>query len=64
MTYADEECSVTITRARYAELVIAEQDAKKLKAFLAMRAEQWNSITGQELELLRDLYMPKDEVEE
>ena len=64
MTYADEDCSVTISRARYAELIIAEQDANKLKNLIAQRAESWESITGKELELLRDLYMPKEEVGE
>ena len=34
MSYNDNEASVTISRQRYAELVIAEKDAQRLKAII------------------------------
>ena len=39
MSYNDNEASVTISRKRYAELVIAEADAKRLMAIICQAAD-------------------------
>ena len=63
MNFDDNECTVTISRARYAELVVAEQDAKRLKEIIADKCEHFVGITLEELRILRDLFMLKEENE-
>lgn len=64
MTFNDNECSVTISRARYAELVNAEQDANRLKGIIANKVEHYSGLTLQDLRILRDLFYPVEEEEE
>lgn len=61
MTYNDKEASVTISRQRYAELVIAEADAKRLKEIIAKAVENYSSLSYENLKVLRDLLIPKEE---
>ena len=61
MTYNDNEASVTISRQRYAELVIAEADAQRLKAIIFDAAENYRSLSHDNLKVLRDLLIPKEE---
>ena len=61
MTYNDNEASVTISRQRYAELVIAEADAKRLKAIILECAEDFRSLSFDDLKVLRNLLIPKEE---
>ena len=61
MTYNDNEASVTISRQRYAELVIAEADAKRLKAIIFECAENFRSLSFDDLKVLRNLLIPKEE---
>lgn len=58
MTFDDNESSVTISRARYAELVVAEQDAKRMKDIIASKVAEWQGFTLEELRILRDLFSP------
>ena len=61
MTYNDNEASVTISRQRYAELVIAEADAQRLKAIIFECAENFRSLSFDDLKVLRNLLIPKEE---
>ena len=61
MTYNDNEASVTISRQRYAELVIAEADAQRLKAIIFECAENFRSLSFDDLNVLRNLLIPKEE---
>lgn len=61
MTYNDNEASVTISRQRYAELVIAEADAQRLKAIIFDAVENYRSLSHDNLKVLRDLLIPKEE---
>lgn len=55
---------VTISQARYNELVKAEQDANRLKDFIANKVDSYSALSLQELRTLRDLIMPSKEEEE
>lgn len=55
---------VTISQARYAELVVAEQDAKRLFEIIANKANNYHSLENKELRILRDLFIPSKEEEE
>lgn len=55
---------VTISQARYAELVIAEQDVKRLKEIIADRANGYLGLTYSEIKTLRDLLIPEKKEEE
>lgn len=55
MSFDDYECTVTISRKRYAELVIAENDANRLKDIIARAADNYVGFDYKELQLLRDL---------
>lgn len=56
---------VTITRARYAELIRAEHDANCLKDLILRKANWCDCISADEIQLLRHLYFyPDDESEE
>ncbi len=63
MTYKDNEASVTISRQRYAELVIAEAVAKRLKAIISQAVDDYMPLGHGELKVLRDLLIPKEEEE-
>lgn len=52
---------ITITRARYAELLIAEADANRLKKILFERAEQYQGMTFEEIRLIASLFSVKRE---
>lgn len=56
--------SVTITQARYAELLVAEHDANALKAMIFRRAENYQSMNYDEIRLLSSLYFPYEETKE
>ncbi len=47
---------MTITRARYAELIIAEEEASKLKNLLKQAAERGEIIGYRELALLCEVF--------
>lgn len=47
---------IQITRARYAELLIAEQEANCLKNLIHERAQSYGVINREELKLLDQLY--------
>lgn len=64
MNTNDNECTVTISRARYAELVIAERDATRLKEIIASRAKEYSSLTYLEVQTLRDLLIPEAKEED
>ena len=63
MTYNDNEASVTISRQRYAELVIAEADAQRLKAIIHDAVENYHSLSRDELKVLCTLLIPSKEEE-
>ncbi len=63
MTYKDNEASVTISRQRYAELVIAEADAKRLKAVIYDAVENYHNLSREELKVLCTLLDLKEEEE-
>ena len=63
MTYNDNEASVTISRQRYAELVIAEADAQRLKAIISDAVENYHSLSREELKVLCTLLIPPKEEE-
>ncbi len=46
---------ITITRARYAELLIAEADANRLKAIIHERAEKYQGMNFDEIQLINNL---------
>ena len=52
---------VTITRARYAELIKAEHDADCLKELVRDRANRGENLAFIEIQLLRDLYYESEE---
>ena len=52
---------VTITRARYAELIKAEHDADCLKELIRDRANRGENLAFIEIQLLRDLYYESEE---
>lgn len=52
MGLAAFSADVTISNTRYAELIRAEQDAARLKAFLANQAWSYRDIPNSELRLL------------
>lgn len=64
MNVTDVGCTVTISRARYAELVVAEQDAKRLKGMIASKANEFLGISHAEIKTLRDLLIPEAKEEE
>ena len=47
---------ITITRARYAELIKAEHDAECLKDLIYRRYKHYTGIDFKELKTLHDLY--------
>ena len=55
---------VTITSARYAELIRAEHDANCLKELIKTKADHYDGFDRVETKLLRDLYFFPDESEE
>ena len=59
MTYNDNECSVTISRQRYAELVIAEKDAERLKLIIETYSDLAMDMSITEINILRNLLNPK-----
>lgn len=59
----DNECTVTISRKRYAELVIAEKDAERLKSIICAYADNYLSMGVEDLKILRNLLCPKEEEE-
>ena len=61
MSYNDNEASVTISRQRYAELVIAEKDAERLKAIICGYADSYLSLGVDDLKVLRKLFCPRGE---
>lgn len=63
MNYNDNEASVTISRQRYAELVIAEADAERLKAIIRQSCNNYHVLSHAELKVMRDLFSPKEEEE-
>ena len=63
MNVTDAGCTVTISRARYAELVVAEQDAKRLKEIIADRANEFIGLSYSEIKTLRDLLIPETKEE-
>lgn len=63
MSYNDNEASVTISRQRYAELVIAEKDAERLKAIICKSCNNCHALSHAELKVMRDLFCPKEEEE-
>ena len=64
MSYNDNEASVTISRKRYAVLVIAEKDAERLKAIICDAADDYKSLSHAELKVLRNLLIPKEAYDE
>lgn len=48
---------MSITRARYVELIKAEEEAAKLKAFLESKLEKYCGVSHGELETLEGLGM-------
>ena len=64
MSYNDNEASVTISRKRYAELVIAEADSKRLMAIICQAADEYNSLSNADLKILRNLLNPKEAYDE
>lgn len=64
MSYNDNEASVTISRQRYAELVVAEADAKRLKAIIQDAADNYGSLSHAELKILRNLLIGKEAEDE
>ena len=64
MNMTDVGSTVTISRARYAELVIAERDANRLKEIIASRAKEYGDIKYSELRILSDLLVPEAKEEE
>ena len=58
------ECVVTIPQSRYEELLIAEQDANRLKGIIASKTNHYTGLSLEELRILRDLLMPVTEEEE
>lgn len=63
MSYNDNECTVTISRHRYAELVIAEKDAERLKTIIRECADNYQSLGVEDLKILRNLLCTKEEEE-
>ena len=61
MPYNDGECTVTISRQRYAELVVAEKDAQRLKTVICRCADDYLGLSYEELKVLRDLLIPREE---
>lgn len=58
-------CDITITRTRYAELLIAEHDANCLKDLIFQKAENFENLDYKEIKLLKELYfIPENESEE
>lgn len=57
-------CDITITRARYAELLIAEHDANCLKDLIHQKAKNYESVEYSEVKLLDKLYFYENESEE
>jgi hypothetical protein len=51
---------IKITRARYTELIKAEHDADCLKDLILQKAENYQSITLEEVKLLKQLYFVED----
>lgn len=64
MNVTDNECTVTISRARYAELVVAEKDANRLKEIIADRANEYLGLSYAEIKTLRDLLIPETKEED
>ena len=52
---------MTITRARYSELITAEHDCSCLKDIILQRATENKGITASEIKLLKQLYFTNNE---
>ena len=63
MSINENECMVAISQKRYAELVIAEKDAERLKAIICKAADDYHTLTVQELKVIRNMLMPQEEEE-
>ena len=61
MNINENECTVTISQKRYAELVIAEKDAERMKAIICKSANDYHTLTVQELKVMRNMLMPQEE---
>lgn len=59
----DNECTVTISRKRYAELVIAERDADRLKTIIRDCADNYKALGVEDLKILRNLLCWEEEEE-
>ena len=58
-------CDITITRARYNELLKAEHDANCLKDLIFQKAKNFETLDYKEIKLLKELYfIPENESEE
>ena len=55
---------VTISRSRYEELIVAEQDANRLKDIISSKVDHYAGLSLQELRILRDLFTPETKEEE
>lgn len=47
---------IQITRARYAELLLAERDANLFKNLLVSKNRDYDSVTPAEIKMLRDMF--------
>lgn len=55
---------ITITRARYGELLKAEHDAECLKDLIKQKAKRYESLDNREIRLLKELYFYEMDEEE
>jgi len=62
--FEDPDRDITITRARYAELLRAEQDAERLKKLIYQKAKKHDFITNTEINLINEIYNGTEEREE
>ena len=63
MNINENECTVTISQKRYAELVIAEKDAERMKAIICKSCNNYHALSHAELKVMRDLFCPQEEEE-
>ena len=48
-----------ITPERFAELILAERDCKRLRDIIASKANDWRSLDSQELRIIQRVMFPQ-----
>lgn len=54
-------CDINITRARYAELLIAECDGNRLKEIIHQKATKYSGLSYDEIKVLDLLFSPMED---